>query len=151
MASSQRRRDSTKPSSTSRHIKDESDFDMRNPFTPTDSIATSDESEVSEYGKKGKRNLSKKKKTKRKSTRTKPQHVPAAPVMSDFEYDRDDSSPEFGSYTEVGRSQSTRKKAMSGASANLVQTHGKNVTPMRSGTPSVVQIHLNTGAAAGTC
>jgi hypothetical protein len=149
MAGTQKRRSSTKQSSTTRNGKDESDEDMRNPFSPTDTSDTNDESDVSEYGKKGKKRPIKKKKTKRKSAMAKPPRAPSPPGMSDLEYDRDSGSPELGDCIEVKKPIYTPEKAVSGTNRLTLQTRGDGVTQRSSGTPNAVQIHLNAGATAG--
>jgi hypothetical protein len=148
MAGTHKRRSSTKQSSAQQDVKDESDVDMNNPFAPTNTSDTSDESDVSEYGKKGKKRAIKKK-PKRKSIMAKTARVPSPPGMSDIEYDRDPRSPEFGDYIEVRKLVSTPRKAVSEVNQLVLQTLGKGTNPFSSGTPSVVQIHLNAGAATG--
>jgi hypothetical protein len=148
MAGSHKRRSSIKQSSTQQDVKVESDVDMSNPFAPTNTSDISDESDVSEYGKKGKKRAIKKK-PKRKSIMTRPARVPSPPGMSDIEYDRDTRSLELGDYIEVGKPVFTPRKAVSGVNQLALQTLGKGINPMSSGNPSVVQIHLSAGAAAG--
>ena len=148
MAGPQKRRSSTKQSSNQENIKDEPDIDLRNPFAPVDTSDTNDESEVSEYGKKGRKRPIKNNKTKRKSARAKPARAPSPPMMSDVEYGRDHGSPELGDCIEV-KKPTTPKQAVSEAKRLTLQTHGQGFASTSSGTPSVVQIHLNAGASAG--
>ena len=144
------RRSSMKQSSTQQNFKDESDEDILNPFDPTDTSDTDNESEVSEYGKKGRKKPTQKKKLKRRVTRAKPKPAPAPPAMSDIEYDQDSSSSEFGDSIEVRKPMSTPNKTMPRTSQLFVQTRpSEDTIALSSGPPSVVQIHLNTGAAAG--
>ena len=144
------RRSSTKQSFTKQNFKDESDEDILNPFDPVDTSDTDDESEVSEYGKKRRNKPTQKRKPKHRVTRAKPKPTRAPPAMSDIEYDQDSSSSEFGDSIEVRKPMSTPNKAMPRTGRLFVQTRpSEDTIAMSSGTPSVVQIHLNAGAAAG--
>ena len=147
MGGTRKRHSSTKQEFT-HEVKNDSDADLSNPFTPTEVSDTTDESDVSEYGKGRKKRLVKKKKPKRMSTTTNVKRAPDLPTMSDIEYDGDRSSPELGACTKVRRP-ITPKKGVSRASRLAVDSRGKGATSVSSGTPGIVQIHVTAAAAAG--
>jgi hypothetical protein len=147
MGGTRKRHSSTKQEFT-HEVKNDSDADLDNPFTPTEVSDTTDESDVSEYRKGRKERLVKKKRPKRTSTPTNVTHAADLPTMSDKEYDMDRSSPELGAYTEVRRS-ITPKKRVSRASRLVADSRGKGATSVGSGIPGIVQIHVTAAAAAG--
>jgi hypothetical protein len=145
MRGTPKRRSLTKQKFT--QVKNDSNTDLGNSFNPIEASDTTDESDVSEYGKGRKKRLVKKK-PKRASIMTNVIRTPDLPTMSDIEYDRDWSSPELGDSTKA-RKPITPKEGVSRASRLAVQSCDKGVTSVSSGTPGIVQIHVNAGAAAG--
>jgi hypothetical protein len=146
MRGTQKRRSSTKQKFT-QEAKNDSDTDLGNFFNPIEANDTTDESDVSEYGKGRKKRLVKKK-PKRTSIMTNVTRTPDLPTMSDIEYDRDWSSPELGACAEARRP-ITPKEGVSRASRLGVHNRDKGVISVGSGIPGIVQIHVNAGAAAG--
>jgi hypothetical protein len=147
MGGTQKRYSSTKQEFT-HEVKNGYDADLGNPFTLTEASDTTDESDVSEYGKGRKKRLAKKKKPKCTSAMTNVTRAPDPPTMSDIEYDRDRSSPELGACTKV-KGSLPPKKGVSRASRLAVGSCGKGATSVSSGTPGIVQIHVTAAAVAG--
>jgi hypothetical protein len=145
MRSTQKRRSSTKQKLT-QEVKNDSDTDLGNSFNPTEASDTTDESDVSEYGKERKKGLVRKK-PKRTGTATNVTRTPDPPTMSDIEYDTDLSSPELGACTKARRP--ITPEGVSRASRLAVHGSDKGVISVSSGIPGNVQIHVNAGAAAG--
>ena len=113
------------PAQRRKSLREDAEVDFYDVF---DSDTSSNESDVSEYGRKGKKRVTKK--APRKSTMRKRGRTPTPHAMSDIEYDDRDSrsgSPEPGDSIEVERGPQKLTSA-----------------------PNVVQIHLNEGAANGT-
>jgi hypothetical protein len=146
MRGTQKRRSSMKQKFT-QEAKNDSDTDLGNHFSPAEASDATNESDVSEYGK-GRKKRPVKKKAQRTSTMTNVAQSPDPPTMSDVEYDRDWSSPEPGACNEARRPV-TPKEGVLRAGRFAVYSHDKGVISVSSGIPSIVQIHVNTEAAAG--
>lgn len=154
MAGTQSRRSSAKKVPMPQDPADHTDLEARKPFDPHNTTDTSDESGVSDYGKRRrkpaiKQKTKKKKQPIRKSNRAKLVRARRLPEMSDIEYDRCSASPELGECIEVRKPIFTPKKPTLGSNQLTLQTHGAGITPVAAGMPSIVQIHLDAGAAAG--
>jgi hypothetical protein len=159
MAASQNRRSSKKKPSPPPDVEDESGFETSDAFDPSNNGETSDESDVSEYGRTGTKRATKKatkratkraiKKPKPQSTMARPRRTPSPPEMSDMEFQKDSDSAASGGCIEVRKPVCTPHRSVPGANRLASHTHGAGVTPMTSVVPNMVQVHLGAGALAG--
>ena len=110
MAGASNRRGSTKKASMPPDVEDEAPFETSDVFDPNDnSSGMSDESDVSEYGRRGSKRATKRgmKKTKSRSTVVRPRRTPSPPEMSDMDFHRGSHPAESGGCGKVRKPVST--------------------------------------------
>jgi hypothetical protein len=151
MAATQNRRSSKKKPSPPPDVEDESGFETSDAFDPSNNGETSDESDVSEYGRTGTKRATKRaiKKPNPQSTMARPRRTPSPPEMSDIEFQKDSDSAASGGCIEVRKPVSTPQRSVPGANRLASHPHGAGVTPVTSVLPNMVQVHLSAGALAG--